>query len=798
MPDYIGQIDWWLKDNPRCLWPEQKTRFEVFNPVYEFRRWFQFPSTGRRAGLGHMSFEQTGPVVPVRSRSEDPRAQYSAAKHRGWFPVASVERDFTDRSLAGYRHHDPHSIKDFPEYSTPSNVQIRWYPPDTPDNLRIISAIIRTSEGDVTMVHEPTGGVMQAEIEPKVQGTEVTWYIAVTYNAAAPGDPDDIITIFEPKNPDDRPDFPPLVPTTPYSFVFFSHVLGPYAQGFPELITRLGQWDDVPPASLGGLRKGTETWEFNSLEDIQPEHINMARFLLNDMGSRSQHNPDWRGDSAGCCFHIPIVWRWSGSNVHWQYVRGGKGGVHSAQPLHNLDAVEPELAGSTIARNSWRGTPTVFKSDPFGLGDSQGYNYGGNESWLTHYADVWNDGAGGSHFEPGLLYDRGEQAGLQPGDVIDAVHLWEIIDAVDYLLAAGLWNTRPISSTRMSPMRTQHYACSWSERVPDYEDPPHQPESDFCREQCCDYCPPDGTMADCVAFGAPSWSECQGSNQRCNFGENRHQECTDVSGLKYTLIFARCNSLWTSWLVPGQEGAVYYSCSDGDTGGLGIRCHLDEVVQGWTAFLCGPSRAQSQPGLIGGNPDHDHGNWIRKNHRLASGVNPTGSMPSYGNSFQYARACSYDTGNPAPHIALDFESVHAVRWDGLVSGVWWRALDIDCPTWMIGAEWPPIPGLEFDEDGVSVCDEDTIITWRPGFPDEMPPRYTDWACYANDSLWPYCNDRNSFVNIDLNKIDGVPRLKPFNMSALGGVDPDVPEWSECPCDTDPSPSAGDICELLPL
>ena len=32
VPDYVNQVDWWQRPNPRCLWPEMINRWLVFGP----------------------------------------------------------------------------------------------------------------------------------------------------------------------------------------------------------------------------------------------------------------------------------------------------------------------------------------------------------------------------------------------------------------------------------------------------------------------------------------------------------------------------------------------------------------------------------------------------------------------------------------------------------------------------------------------------------------------------------------------------------------------------------------------
>ena len=59
--------------------------------------------------------------------------------------------------------------------------------------------------------------------------------------------------------------------------------------------------------------------------------------------------------------------------------------------------------------------------------------------------------------------------GLRPGDVIEAVHIKEIIDAVDYLIDYGVWTTIPICTRKRTPGQFMGKDCGYHYAA-DYHD----------------------------------------------------------------------------------------------------------------------------------------------------------------------------------------------------------------------------------------------------------------------------------------------------------------------------------------
>jgi len=94
--------------------------------------------------------------------------------------------------------------------------------------------------------------------------------------------------------------------------------------------------------------------------------------------------------------------------------------------------------------------------------------YGGGYSWGTApgtfilmYEPAHNDLA--------QVYAKYPRWGLRPGDVIEAVHIQEIIDAVDYLIDNGVWTSINICTRKRTPGQYMgkdcgyHYATNYTD-----------------------------------------------------------------------------------------------------------------------------------------------------------------------------------------------------------------------------------------------------------------------------------------------------------------------------------------------
>ena len=213
-----------------------------------------------------------------------------------------------------------------------------------------------------------------------------------------------------------------------YTYKTFSH-WNPYPHGLPEL------W-----SYCRMCQEGTDGYTFAGDETIQPELINLARFVLSYIGSRYNHSPKNRAQVPRCCFDMPIRFRWSGSAPWPLYVGGGKDATAHIHPLHNLD--DGADLGSALARMSWRGAGKLWPSNP---------EYGPGESWLPIPEQLGIERFAFKDRYSCKVYWSGRDRGLRVGDVIEAAHLEEIIAAIDYLIDEGLWRKQPIKSRVATP-----------------------------------------------------------------------------------------------------------------------------------------------------------------------------------------------------------------------------------------------------------------------------------------------------------------------------------------------------------
>ena len=764
VPDYENGIPWWQRDNPRCLWPEQHGFYD--DPIEGERdEYWQYPATGVGQGV-------LGPQVPVRTRSGDPTAQVALAQHHALFPLGSVWR-----SAAAEEVFDPKNS---------SPVVIHWLPPAVV-GLAIVDVWVVASPGTYRM--NLVGAEYQAEIPAQAQGTVVQWHIHVTYRIGA----GTVQHAYDPLGPDG----PPLTcphqinacdrqPDARYTYVSFTHVLGPYAYGFPEL----ADWQP-------GLIKGTEQWQFDKAEDIQPAHINMARFLLNAIGRYAQHPPNLRGDPELCCLNMPVEFRWTGSNKHWRYRRGGKGGTGGVQPLTSLDGD----AGNSDARKSWRGIDMLFKADPFAEGWPDNLYYGGDESWLAPYPDFATDLYDYLGIPTAAYFDTGKYAGLRADDVIDAVHLKEIIAAVAFFIDNGVWTTAPVKSFPRTPTGILGRACGSGKDFASWLDPPTITWENICPPdpyseppvyggQCCKECSPE-----CVPYDAPTAADClAGGNNRCEMLRYRNAGCTGgAPGGTYEREWLDCMTPADYWPYVEHRwaggGAVSWSCKYQD-GYPPLRCDIVEQIAGWSAFLCGPLPYLSGPGQsFHGNGqlawtavDENHGNGWTKSRPSAS---PAEHPPSFGNGFDDAVACQHPE-TPGPHPSISFGAVTGVQWNGIASG-WWGVKNCTPDQWLPDAAYPDIPGLgAYHWPGVDGSRERLCTVTHDG---EGYAEASYGVCRVSEAEFPNCQGDQVYVRVNLNLTSGMPTLLPFDMDIRGVDDqgelivPPVYPWSSCPSQT---------------
>jgi hypothetical protein len=470
-------------------------------------------------------------------RQAVPRVQFKRSQHSQYFPLGSVERYCGAPGGTGHQVHDPAStFQPFTPWPDSEDVVVRYVPPAAVMSIEWLAVI---TSHDLYPMTEVEPGVWEATTPARTQGEHGWWFLLGNFNGqpqlrhdpfigvdaqgdelepvrrGAISDPEHIGTSIEQRHADDA-----------YYFVFYSHY-NPYASGLPELL------DENAPGTPGSwLRRGTDSYEFDSSENIQPGLINLARFVLDHIGARVQHHPSGRGDPELCCQSMPIVWRWSGANTPDLYRGGGKGGTAGSSPLHNHPAHGD--AGSSDARKSWRGIEMAWQN----AGDVPGFfpdnwYYGDNESWLTWEDRLTLDPDPLNPPFEAIIRDYGGR-GLRAGDAIDPVFLLEIIDAVDYLISNGLVVQVPIHTAPRTPLSSEVWNTPCGERhewgwYHNYIDSNFDEQWDYTEVDpeglCCQSVGPAPDY-DCDPYERPSWAECTGSG-KCHLGRQRWKSCTD-------------------------------------------------------------------------------------------------------------------------------------------------------------------------------------------------------------------------------------------------------------------------------
>jgi hypothetical protein len=761
-PDYANGKQWYDVEHPRCRWLveqwEEKPTDIVGEVVVNFYE---------AAALGEISGAAGSPIgVAVRSRSGDPRAQFKRAQHTDYFPFDSVQR--TD----GHKVHDPAStFKPFLTWPNSEDVKITY---TSPVGKTATSARVYRSTGSPIGMVPVSPGVWEATIPSHTQGTWVDWYIRAEFSDD-PGkfhyDPFVGVT----GGIEDTPVYAGEIPdpehgraaNAAYSFVFYSH-FNPYQYGLPELL------DENEPHTPGNwLRRCTDSYLFDNSADIQPGLINLARYTLDYIGRYlTEHDPDLRPDYL-CCWRTYIVWRWTGSNTPDLYEPGGKGGVSGTDPLHNKPS-EPN-AGDLDKRRSWRGNPSAWSSDT--AFTAANFDYGGDESWLTPpsrlllESDPYDDPI----FKKNLR--KYKDRGLHYGDVIDPIHIQEIIDAVDYLMTNGLVTRAPIHTQPYTFNNPWGHPCGWIDG-----DSSECPFSLPCGESiqhnrtCCSaFIPPDT----CIPHDPPAtWADCNLiSTCRLSRWSSSRISSSPTYGTKWwrdESVSCNGESEFTEGTISAQIaqshrfGGVIYNgytpCRD--CVGLSIpSCDYPDGFRrsgqfGASYYLCGPPWAYLGP--VG---DGDHGNG-----HLKTREGYVGQGPSMGNKFEPGSVSSCATTSPnAPEP--DFESITSVIDYGVASS--WYKFDDPASLGPLDLTPPSIPGLgNYNWRGEPLF----YITHTPHEWAPCAGQYVDdlTAEIAPDTE---CNNTWVYVKVDMNKdSEGIPTLFNYDLSISNPYD-------DCPCRT---------------
>lgn len=807
---YADGKQWWESEYPRCLWPEQAFVYSFGGPnppTGEYGSWYYLPGCNGRVG----TLAKTG-SVPIGStgyfdwsRSDTITRQYRRLNHNtAFFPAGSVERTCAAGEYDDPMPNEPVTIT----YRVPADVQSR---------VGAVTLYYQIGSGglaSLAMTSDDGGQTYTAEIAGQDDGTPVLFYLQVVTTDETP------LTMYEPCGassdtpptlaaiPDDPSDSPPgwghnlQAQGTSYYYRVFEH-RHQYAAGFPELI-----WEDYSGAKAAGLKRCTGTWQFKPWTTIKPALINLCRFMLDYLGSKFHHHPARRGSHGSCCIFLPIIWRWSGSARPWHYKTGGKGGDDEVRPLHN----NPDEAnvGSLDARRTWRGAPGLFQTYMDNMANyHEALEYADDESWRS-----WPLGAAYLYKEtgpwaPGGFRSHGSDRGLKEGDVIDRVHLLEIIAAVDYLIENGLWYHDVVPTCKRTPTSCFPWSGDYGREMRYQSDRP-----DLCYDvvTCFDTC----QRGECITgeepivpYNAPA------SGAACRAGEGEGVEpgfctkhiywasgfspnCGDPNGPVMGRM-ARCKSAY-----PGVACDMYGEecgdewCFDCDfpyrSGSrYGSSC-------GWSAFVCGPPRwfdAVGSETYPSGNPmwtaiDVDHGNGAAK-VRAGSRTDPNWGDhrgPQYpkpmGNSSSQAYACHEGTDGSTHVQAVAFDSVTPVETAGwCIPWATPRWLSTECDYFDDPeAVVPPLPGVGLhgvnpDGSRYPLCHYERQETDH----ELCEPGYSRVECSYAGHYPEACRVGGVWKNVDLNlNANGVPQLRDYKLNIRmlqdGGGEYDPPRYPD--------------------
>ena len=815
---------WYDRQHPRCLWaPEMWERhlldlFGLYGCGVEGDCW-DYQAIGKEyAALGESPpcCPMPVPQVPIRTQSGDPAAQFAGGVHdRTYFPLGSVGRNHDnwpfDPDGSGWFGATQPGRQDGVGYTEKHGDTVTFIyskPADIGDPDRVIlHHRARPSDGawgawsDIDMV----GGPFEytAQLGPYPHGTQMQWYIEVRRAE------DPAYTRYDPGG-ESAP-----VGDDAYSLVWFTH-FNPYGSGLPEML------DDVDGVDI---RHGTDHYRFDGSETIQPELINMARWVLSWLGRDCcgreyetcaetdkrtvaiHHNPRFRGGDDGlCCTPMPVRFRWSGSNVHPHYRTGGKGDGTDTLDTRPLTNHPDELsAGSQAARKTWRGLNMLFAEkfdNPY---------YGGGYSWGTApgtfvlmYHPTWHEEA--------RVYSKYPSWGLRHGDVIEAVHVQEIIDAVDYLVNYGIWTTTPICTRKRTPDGFMGNDCGYHRTI-GYQDCSGNNGAEYRKacQRCCANNAACGSSQrqlgywyhqwgpgyddrweqfpdTCEPHEPPTWQSCMDNCQhnKCHM-MTRRKSFSQYSPL--TTPDCPCERrLWEDTVCDGYD---FFGSLGGHEASPGCGYHRDEkgcTSWDWDAMKCvddphkghhcvrrveGFSYYACTPGPCRNGFDDQHGGgftkyrvdheWCHNDDCTGLWLVPTGPAGGSfsGNCHGDIFGCGeiYPLG---PDEGLWFHEVTGVHWSGLVPS-WFEGCDhmLDCSSTCDFGETmalpPEVPGYGYhNAAGTPFCEQ---------YHESRAGCFSAWAgtacceghmCQCDLGDFPVCLGEEAWVAVDLN-LDGTGR-----------------------------------------
>ena len=797
----------WERPYPRLMWGgEQYVEYENFEQTEIWR------SPLEVAALGGV-FAGSSPSVPIRSRSGDPQKLFAATGHnQDVFPLGSVKRA-TESGTNNIRFpHDPAGISSERHWPNEDNVKIIW---EKPSNITLdpakdppkVYAKFVSSSGTSYASYEMTavGNTYSCILPAQDHDTWCGWYV----KAYVTGNPN---PVYDPQvsggqpvygTPNNDPEHD-RVDNQGYTFRWFSHY-NPYGGGLPEMIDK---W-----------RKGTDRYLFDASEEIQPELINLVRYVLEKIVTdhHLEHNPKHRGQAGSsdavdlCCVYMPIKFFWSGSNTPDMYISGGKD--DTGNPLTNHPQVSDFVADED-ARRSWRGHERVWAKH-FILDENQPSAVACHMATLDHGDDeTWRTWGNSIELEPNLwdptdlVWNRvyGER-GLKRGDVIDPIHVIELIEAIDYLIDEGCWKKQNVQKRKRSVHSLYSLECGESYGCGKNYDEPFDCHSSYNGGQlACDWWNPElndgaGGWDD---YPAPtSWENCRSEHTgQCNFRfYNSCQIYKHINPADPGEAYGYWKELecdprqWNgkTSLVLGYighcvlpQGLSYYESS------------TRYIIEGSFYYLCGPDDQKNKHNFNGDCDDDVHGNGSSGKIREKTDGSPAlcSGLYSLGNKFNDMEACKEI--DPTHVNPPGFKTVTPVTNRGIAPG--WAVSESYCtsvPDYDFSLRGAP--GIGFYNWRETVGDNGDIVYEPVSLLCDVSPRSgscespTDYIteginCVVDSYDYPVCRGDQVFVRVDLNKDSrGIPQLFPYPSRLRNPPDwrgPCLTHSNYNPCDYD--------------
>jgi hypothetical protein len=803
---YALGLQWWLADDPRCMWGE----FIGYNRNYKpYNKYAEYPwQTAARGSYcldylseGHTSEPDTGYVDWARSVPLDwAQARFPAGRNTDFFPEFVVINDekkpVLERTIFANNHGDPLKTED---------VEVIYHAPAAMRaNIETVTLHTRTvsmdgggaTDGTISMVLD--GDDYKATIaHPASDRTFCSFYVRVHLNDESnvydpPGlngetldpsaAPDHVAYTDLVRDGfhrlDDVPEMHEELGRLGYYVAWLEHK-APYEHGLPELLWKHYEEHEDPRAAM---RRCTGIWRFEKWSDIKPGLINVARWCLDKLGDDYQHSPEDRGEAPACCIDMPIKWRWTGGAAP-PHFHDGK--PYWSEPLSNHPQdIPPERNES--ATKSWRGVsmlPFCFERNPAN-GGSPGWFYGRSESWRakpTTAEFLSRRTALEPDIEPpGWFILAGRDAGLRKTDRVSVAHVMEVCGATGYLLSKGLWWVRAVETCKRTPTHSYpwlegEYAVAVDKTSgPSTEVWDGLDQSDYprCYHGGC-WCPTNaqGQEELCDGYHTRAQLELHPYQAPANIAACRLAQGTCVSAGQCTFVI-----LWNSTCPGGGsfDATQHVEMSDKlDQDIFHGLCGISEfgtsygpeyeliggASRGYSCYLCGPARVYRPIG-DGVLPDGTTPRWTAQdeyhgNGNTASRPNGVHKTRVYGNhtdgagKFKETKAMGNRAGRAVvcatEYTPGELDAVHTknVAWD-TVTAIQQNGVSTPWanPQWCSGETHCPYSGV------------DSIVPPIPGLEywDVDVAATTEWIYtdkeFSRPALVPMCTyDEHNLIDL---------------------------------------------------